>query len=73
MEEGKNGMLELTKFYKEKNTTVHITLHTGVWFNGHISNFKDDRLILIDDKLGEVLILFEKIKDIQPKLDKVEE
>lgn len=61
-----NSIYETAKFYKDKNVSVHITLKSGDWLNGFIvsvnSDFKD-RLVLIEERFGEMLVLFERIKD----------
>jgi len=58
-----NEIYEITKFYKGKNKSVHIKLKSGDWLNGIISSVSEDRLILIEERFGEMLILFERIKD----------
>ena len=60
---------EVATFYKNKKQPVHITLNSGTWFNGIINFLERDRLVLDDEKVGEVLILFDRIKDdgIEPR------
>ncbi len=61
-----NTIYETAKFYKDKNLSVHIKLKSNEWLNGFIvgvnEDFKD-RLILVEERFGEMLILFERIKD----------
>jgi len=59
-------------FYLDKKTSVHITLESNTWLNGMIVEVKEDRLILIDEKFGEMLIIFDRIKDdgIEPREEK---
>jgi len=56
---------ETAIFFKNKKIPVHITLDSGKWFNGKIlyvnEDFKD-RLVLQEDRFGEILIFFERIK-----------
>jgi len=55
------------EFFKEKNVKVHIDC-SNRFYNGMIldTESKKDFLILIDDKLGEVPIMFEEIVNIEP-------
>jgi len=65
-----NETYEKAKFYFDKQQAVHITLTNGNWLNGTILNVnKDfmDRLVLVEDKFGEMLILFSEIKSILPR------
>ena len=54
-------------FFKEKNTKVHIDC-SNRFYNGFILDVEPGKefLILIDDKLGEVPIMFEEIVNIEP-------
>ena len=65
-------LYETAKFYKDKKQSVHITLESNTWLNGMIVEVKEDRLILIDEKFGEMLIIFDRIKDdgIEPREEK---
>ena len=73
--ETNNALYETASFYKNKNQSVHITLKSGDWLNGIIltvnEDFKD-RLVLQEEKLGEMLVLFERIKEdgINPRQKK---
>lgn len=60
---------DTAKFYKDKSALVHISLKSGVWFNGSIKVLEIDRLVLDEEKFGEMLILFERIKEdgIEPR------
>jgi len=65
-------LYEIARYYKENNISVHITLISGKWLNGFISNVNEDfkdRLILYEDKFGEMLVLFDRIIDdgIEPR------
>ena len=63
---------ETAKFYFDKKISVHITLESGTWLNGVINILEKDRLVLNDEKFGEVIILFDRIKDdgIEPREEK---
>ena len=66
-------IFKLANYYKSTTTPVHITLVGGTWLNGIILNVnKDfrDRLILMEDKFGKMLVLFDRIIDdgIVPKM-----
>lgn len=57
---------ETATFFKDKKQPVHITLESGRWMNGIIlsvdKDFKD-RLVLEEERYGEILIFFERIID----------
>jgi len=61
-----NTTYETAKFYEDKKISVHIKLKSNEWLNGIIvgvnKDFKD-RLILVEERFGEMLVLFERIKD----------
>jgi len=66
MNERNNQLYETAKFYKDKNISVHITFKSGDWINGLIISVNEDfkdRLVLTEERYGEMLILFERIKD----------
>jgi len=65
-------LYETSKFYFDKKKSVHISLESNTWLNGTISEVKEDRLILIDEKFGEMIVLFDRIKDdgIEPREEK---
>ena len=60
---------ETAKFFFDNSKSVHITLMSGQWLNGRIVSLSEDRLVLVEEKMGEMLILFERIKDdgIEPR------
>lgn len=64
---------ETIKFFMDKDQAVHITLNSGRWINGKIVSVEGDRLILVEEKFGEILVLFERIIDdgIVPREEKV--
>ena len=77
MERNEN-LYETAKFYKDKNISIHINLKSGDWLNGKIlsiNEFTKDRLVLKEERFGEMLILFERIKDdgIKPREEKGDE
>lgn len=58
------------KFYFDKKQPVHIKLKSGVWLNGIIKEVLKTRLILIEEKFGEMPpIQFDRIRDdgIEPR------
>jgi len=68
-----NETYEKARFYFDKKQPVHITLLNGNWLNGIILNVNEDfkdRLILIEEKFGEMLVLFSEIKSILPREEK---
>jgi len=60
---------ETAKFFLDNSKSIHITLHSGQWLNGKIVSVSDDRLVLEEEKFGEMLVLFERIIDdgIEPR------
>jgi hypothetical protein len=59
-------LYETAKFYKDKNISVHITFESGTWANGKILSVnedKKDRLVIMEERHGEMLIFFDRIKD----------
>lgn len=66
---------ETAKFYKDKKIPVHINLVSNNWLNGEIKSVSKDRLILIEERYGEMLVLFDRILDdgIKPREDKKNE
>lgn len=69
MDERNKQINELLKFYKDKDKPIHITLKSGDWLNGKIISIFNDRLVLDEEKYGEMLVLFERIKDdgVEPR------
>ena len=63
MTERNETIYETAKFYKDKNIPIHITLKSSDWLNGKIMSVSKDRLILHEEKFGEMLVLFERIKE----------
>ena len=65
-------IFKLANYYKSTSTPIHITLVSGTWLNGIIlsvnKDFKD-RLVLMEDKFGKMLVFFNRIIDdgIVPK------
>ncbi len=63
---------ETAKHYKDKQISVHITLTSGRWFNGIIISVNEDfkdRLVLVEERFGEMLVFFDRIIDdgIEPR------
>ena len=65
-------LYETSKFYFDKKISVHISLESNTWLNGTIAEVKEDRLFLIDEKFGLMIVLFDRIKDdgIEPREEK---
>lgn len=69
---------ETAKFYKDKNKSVHIKLQVffpgqSSWLNGIISSIPDtkDRLVLEEEKNGEMLVFFERIIEIEQREERI--
>lgn len=50
-------------FYCNNQKSVHITMKSGQWYNGIITSISDKFLILMEEVYGEMMILFERIKE----------
>jgi len=63
---------ETLEHYYSKDIPIHIELYSGKWFNGKIVQVHEDRFLFNEEKFGEMLILFERIKDdgINPRQSK---
>jgi hypothetical protein len=53
---------EVLEFYKSKDIAIHLNLSSQSWLNGKIGTIFEDRFILIENKLGEMLIRFDRIE-----------
>ena len=56
-------LFETANYYFKNNKPVHIKLITGTFVNGMITFLEGDRLLIMDNFFGEMLILFDNIKD----------
>ncbi len=57
---------EILKFFKENNKSIHIKLVDGKWLNGIVISLNEDfkdRLVLLEEKYGEMLLFFDRIID----------
>jgi len=56
------------EFYFKNQTKIHLACSNGIFYNGYILDLtsEKDLLVFIDDKLGEIPILFEEIERIDP-------
>jgi len=61
----RNEIYETAEFYLNKQSSVHITLKSGDWLNGIILKIdkEKERLVLMEERFGEMLVLFERIKE----------
>ena len=64
-------MTTTLNFFKDKNQEIHITLFSGIFYNGFIIDIEESKWFLVfkDNKLGEVPIMFEDIKKVEPKIE----
>ena len=67
-----NWIHEILNFYIKKGISLHITFKSGQWVNGRVISVGKDRLIFDDERFGEMLVLFERIKEdgIEPREEK---
>jgi len=59
---------EKVNYFFNKKTKVHIEISSKRFYNGNIISIQKGKefLVLIDDKLGEVPVMFEEIETIEP-------
>lgn len=72
MNEKNEGIYKLAKYYFSKQIPVHVTLISGKWYNGIIMDVSEDfkdRLVLLDEKFGEMIIFLDRIVEdgIEPR------
>ena len=72
MNERNEEIISTLNFYKDKNVPIHLTLIADTWLNGKVISVSADRFVLQEEKLGEMLIFFDRIKDdgIVPRNEK---
>lgn len=58
------------KFYLNNNTDVHISKKNNWFHNGKIISVKNDFLILLDEREGEMPIFFSEIFEIEKREEK---
>ena len=66
IEEKRTQVIEKLSYYKSKDIAIHLTLDGGKFYNGVVVDVNDDRLILLDKKLGEVYVGFDELIDVEP-------
>lgn len=56
------------EYFFKKKTKVHICCWDNIFYNGKIISLESKKwfLILMDDKLGEIPVMFEDINRIEP-------
>lgn len=69
MNEGNELMKERIEFYRNKNQVVHISVVQNGFYNGKILQINENHIILLDNKLGEVVIYFREIKRAEPFME----
>jgi len=72
LNERNKQLYETIDFYKNKKVSIHITLKSGDWLNGEVISLLKDRMVIEEEKFGEMLVLFERIKDdgVEPREEK---
>lgn len=63
-----NAIITKLEYYKDKNEVIHISIGNGIFYNGRIIILDDkkDFVVILDNKLGEVPVLFEEILKVEP-------
>ena len=61
---------EKCEFYLEKQIPIHVVTVDARYYNGVLVDVNDTRLILLDKKYGEMFIVLEEIKNVEPYIDK---
>ena len=59
-------MNRIVNFYFKNKKKIHVTCNSGRFYNGSIKEINLDEIILLDDKLGEIIILFNEIEQLEP-------
>lgn len=55
------------KFYNSNKRSVHISTKEFMFYNGVIIKVEKDFLVLKDEKLGEMVLIFSEINNIEPR------
>ena len=60
------------KFYFDNNIPVHINLSNGRWANGKIMELPEGKemIALDEEKLGKMVVFFEEISSLLPRVAK---
>lgn len=60
------------KFYLDNNIPIHINYTSGRWANGTIIDLPEGKemLLLNEEKLGRMVIFFEEIASLLPRMSK---
>ena len=63
-----NDKERILEYYLLDKKLIHVSCNDGRFYNGKILeiNSKKQLMVFIDDKLGEIPILFEEIKHVEP-------
>jgi len=56
------------EFFRDNKTKLHIVLFNDFFYNGYIFDITLDKdlMVFTDDKLGNMPVLFEEIKRVEP-------
>ena len=57
-------------YYFKQKSEVHIVLDNNRFYNGLIKSIGTDFIIMEEYRLGEAIVLFAEIKDIEPYEEK---
>ena len=66
MENNNEAIGKKAKFFIDKNTSVHISLSNGKFYNGFIKYLGADFVLIEDIRFGEMPAFFIEIIDITP-------
>ncbi len=58
------------EFFKQENTSIHISKNNGWFHNGKILEIRGDLIILDDEKSGATPIYFLEIKEVEKRREK---
>jgi hypothetical protein len=70
MKDERKILHEKAKYYLEKDKAIHVVTFNDWFYNGKIIDLSEDRIILLDIKVGETFLLFDEIKGIEPYEEK---
>lgn len=70
--DNQNLIYQKAKFYLDNSIPVHINYVSGRWANGTIIDLPEGKemLLLNEEKLGKMVIFFEEIASLLPRIAK---
>ena len=60
-------------YFYDNMSKVHVTLNNKTFYNGFISDIRDDAFIIEEDKLGRIDVFMDDVYDLNTYIIKKEE